>query len=267
MDKSPSGLARQMALGNPDNATNDPSNRNHYLITWPECAISYDNDLRICNWTAWHLGAGDMGDAPRDPYFEPDRDLPPGYVEVLASDYDRSGYDRGHMCPSADRTATVADNVAVFETVNIIPQRHSLNAGPWEKLESYCRDLASAGSDLFIVCGPVAPTGAAATARRIGKDGVVVPDACWKIVVVAEPGLGTPESRISAISRVIVVLMPNDSSVTLRDKWEKYSCSVADIEKVTGLNFFTGLDPAIAAVLGADPDALEDGGDHHDRAH
>jgi endonuclease G len=39
-----------------------------------------------------------------------DNYLPPSFYQVQTSDYSGSGYDRGHMCPSADRTNTRTNN-------------------------------------------------------------------------------------------------------------------------------------------------------------
>ena len=49
------------------------------------------------------------------------------------------------MCPSEDRTRTQADNDSLFFMTNMIPQTQTLNGGPWEVLETYCRTLAAQG--------------------------------------------------------------------------------------------------------------------------
>jgi endonuclease G len=59
---------------------------------------------------SWHLGAADLGNAAQQDDFRADADLPSGWYQVKAADYVDSGFDRGHNCPSADRTATAADN-------------------------------------------------------------------------------------------------------------------------------------------------------------
>jgi hypothetical protein len=54
--------------------------------------------------------------------FAPDPDLPEGFFQVRPNDYRGSGFDRGHMCPSGDRTATKEDNEATFYVTNMVPQ-------------------------------------------------------------------------------------------------------------------------------------------------
>lgn len=69
-----------------------------------------------------------------------------------SSDYDGSGYDRGHMVPlesvSASPFAWTANR---FEA--IVPQRPDLNQGPWLKLEEHLRELVRTTGDVRVWCG------------------------------------------------------------------------------------------------------------------
>lgn len=216
-----------LALGNPDNATSDPSNHSHFLIVRPQFAESYNDTLRIPNWVEWHLSAKDIGSEERG-IFRPDTGLPVGFVRVTTGDYTGAGCDRGHLCPSKDRSASRVDNDAVFTMANICPQLHTLNGGPWERLESYCRTLAQSGDDLYILAGNVVPP----DHKSIGRNRVAVPSECWKIVLIVPPG-----GKIGASDRVIVVDMPNNDTVALTTDWHRYASSVARIAQETGLHF------------------------------
>ena len=119
----------QMQLGNPSGATADPNNHRHYLIQRTVEAIDYDDYLGLPNWASWDLTASDIGDSGRSDDFETDTSLPPGFYEVQTGDYSGAGYDRGHMCPSADRTDNDTDNQLVFLMSNIIPQAANNNSG------------------------------------------------------------------------------------------------------------------------------------------
>jgi endonuclease G, mitochondrial len=236
----------QMPLGNPDNATDKPTNREHYLMLRPYLALSYNDTWRFPNWVAWRLTAQDIGNAERSNNFQPDMSLPAGFTRVTPSDYRRSGYDRGHNCPSKDRSVSREQNDAVFLMTNITPQQHGMNAGPWEGLESYSRDLAQQGNELYIYCGH----GFDGQKKRktIGENGVLVPDFGWKIVVVVPPGKGLPLSRITETTRIITVRMPNISTISKKD-WRDFRTSVAEIEAATGLKFLTALPPKVANAL------------------
>ena len=99
------------------------------------------------------MSKSDLGKAERNP-FEPDPLLPNGFAKVTANLHTGSGFDRGHMCPSADRADTETNNDPTFYMTNIIPQAPNLNRKTWERLESYCRGLVKKGHVLLICCGP-----------------------------------------------------------------------------------------------------------------
>lgn len=82
------------------------------------------------NWVAWHLQSEDMGSAPRQDDFRSDNTLPSAWYRVVSTSYSGSGFDRGHNCPSADRTSTIAANSSTFYMTNMIPQAPTLNQVP-----------------------------------------------------------------------------------------------------------------------------------------
>jgi endonuclease G len=152
------------------------------------------------------------------------------------------------MCPSADRTDNASDNEAVFVMSNIIPQSKDNNEGVWEKLESDCRQMAQAGNELLITCGP-----AKFSDDHLPNGYEVIPTHTWKIVVEVPSGSGSVLSRITAQTRVIAVDIPNIEGIR-RDNWQKYLVSVNQVEQETGLKFFNALPQDVAAVLKAKVD-------------
>lgn len=52
-----------------------------------------------------------------------------------------SGYNRGHICPSADRVYSVDANVQTFYTSNMSPQNGVFNPGLWAQHEEFVRNL------------------------------------------------------------------------------------------------------------------------------
>ncbi len=226
-----------LALGNPSNATpDDPTN---YLLTRPEYALSYNRAKNTANWVSWHLSNRWKGDAKRSPGFAPDEALPAGFYRVETRDYSGSGFDRGHLCPSDDRDFSPLENAATFRLTNIIPQAPANNQGPWRELEEYARTLAARGSELYIVAGPAGQggTGTNGPATTIGRGAqqIVVPRWTWKIVAVVPRGATT--AALPVPTRVIAIQMPNDQSVE-HHHWGEYRVSVAEIEKLTGYDFF-----------------------------
>jgi endonuclease G len=107
-DKAGQDAKRNVRLGMPTEAKADPTQREDYLIVRPQYTLSYNARSRCPNWVSWRLVKADIGNAARAA-FEPDPQLPQGFVRINSHAYDGSGYDRGHQCPAKDRSATAAD--------------------------------------------------------------------------------------------------------------------------------------------------------------
>ena len=69
----------------------------------------------------------------------------------LLSDYRYSGYDRGHMAPSAD-FSSVQSQQQSYSLANIVPQVHEQNAGAWLSVEKQVRKMAYKHS-LYVITG------------------------------------------------------------------------------------------------------------------
>ena len=237
--------AQNLAMGNPSGATNDTGNPNNYLLVKPQYTFSYNKSHATPNWVSWHLSSADIGTASRSENFFTDTTLPSGWYRVTNGDYTGSGYDRGHNCPSADRTLTEANNDATFFMTNIVPQQADNNQGPWAKLETYCRTLIDAGNELFIIS---APSSYNRTTIASGK--VYVPRYMSKVIVVLPKGSSTDASSVKTTTRVICVDMPNVTGIRSAS-WQSYRTSVDKVEAATGLNFLSNVDPSIQAVIEA----------------
>lgn len=237
------GVALQMQLGNPSNALADAANHRHCLIQRTVEAIDYDDILGEPNWVSWDLTASDVGSSGRSPTFITDTTLPAGFYGVTTGDYINSGFNRGHLCPSADRTNTDANNTLVFFLSNILPQMADNNQGPWASFEAYCRTLAAVGDELMIIAGGSGYTGASIPSGKAG-----IPGYTWKIAVVISPGSGTAVSRINASTRVIALKIPNVSGIR-SSPWAHYVTTPNQIQADTGYTFFTALSAETAATL------------------
>ncbi|MBC8123108.1 MAG: DNA/RNA non-specific endonuclease, partial [Gemmatimonadaceae bacterium] len=225
-----------LALGNPSGATEDPANKDNFLVSKPQYALSYNDANGIANWVSWRLNKNDLGiqgrckDSRGRDFFAADDSLPTGFKQIKPDEYDFpvNGFDRGHMAPSADRTANRPDNCATFLMTNMVPQRPNLNRQVWESLESDSRQLVTRnGRELYIIAGPGTKRGTIADNR------VMVPASTWKVVVVLDaPELGL--AGVNRNTRVIAVNMPNTK--TISGNWRSYLVNVDQIEALTGLD-------------------------------
>lgn len=245
------GVAHQMLLGNPSNATADTNNHDHFLVQREVQALDYNDNLRQPNWASWHLTKADLGSSGRSDAFSADTTLPANFYWVKTSDYSGSGYDRGHLCPSADRTDTTNHNEQTFLMSNFVPQAPDNNRGVWADLEAYCRTLAQSSNEVLITCGPEGFSGAQTASAGL----IYIPSNVWKIIVVVPPGAGATLERITATSRVIAVSIPNLNGI-YNDPWQDYLTSVNHLQTNTGFTFFTALNSNLATVLRAKVDGI-----------
>jgi len=239
-----------LSMGNPSGAVADVSQPANYLLSKPQYVLSYHRDKGIPNWVSWHLAASWLGTAARQDDFRADASLPAGWYQVQAGSYTGSGFDRGHNCPSADRTATVADNSATFLMTNMIPQAPRNNQQTWADLEDYCRTLVRAGNELYVIAGQYGTGGTGSNGAKTTLDNgrVTVPKRVWKVVVVLPEGTADA-SRVSATTRIIAVDTPNDNS--LSPAWSDYRTSVDALEAATGYDLLSAVAPAVQQTVEA----------------
>ncbi|WP_324670868.1 DNA/RNA non-specific endonuclease [Hymenobacter sp. GOD-10R] len=244
-----------MALGNPSGATSDPANATNYLLVHPQFTIGYNANRGTPTWVSWHLNRAWRGSAPRQDDFRPDLALPRGFYQVTPRSYSGSGFDKGHNCPSADRTTDLDDNSATFLMTNMIPQAPNNNQRTWSALEEYGRSLVDRGNEIYIIMGSYGKggTGANGLATTLDNGHVTVPKRVWKVLVVLPEG-GNDLQRIAAgQARLIAIDTPNDNGVS--PNWGQYRVSVDAIEAATGLDLLSKLPLEVQTRLQASIDS------------
>jgi len=224
-------ISPHLPFGNPSEAGSDPNNQ---LVLRPQFAASWNAKKRIANWVAWRLVASDIGDTERSQFYADTEISTP-----TPKDYTNSGYDRGHICPSKDRSDTPEHNQAVFTMLNILPQAADNNRGPWEKAEEFERSLAQAEREVYIFAGGAGSAG--------DVKGITVPEETWKVIVALELGKSYPEGQEKA--QVFALILPNHEGI-MHDRWQDHQTSVSEIEKKTGYHFFRNA-PVIASIAKA----------------
>lgn len=193
--------------------------------------LSFNKENHTPNWVAWELlGSETDGAEKRSNKFWADSEIT-GCPET--SDYTRSGYDRGHMCPSADQKWSAKAMEDCFVMTNMVPQDHALNAGAWGTLEDKERQWAKRDSAIIIIAGPLYD---ASDKNRIGSIGVRVPSACYKVL--AAPYANPP--------RGIAFLYPN---MTAPGNMENYAMTIRELESLTGFDFLYNLPDSIEELV------------------
>ena len=192
---------------------------------------SYNSKTKTPNWVAWHLTkAHTYGSNQRsqEVFSEDEAVKAPRATD---NDYYNSRYDRGHMCPAGDNKWDKEAMQQSFLFTNICPQNHGLNKYEWNDLEILCRDWAREYGAVDIVCGPLYSTHGSDQQKTIGRNKVWVPEAFYKVVLCRQ---GKPKA-IGFIYK----------NLGQKQKMSDAVCSVDEIERLTGIDFFPALDDAL----------------------
>jgi DNA/RNA endonuclease G (NUC1) len=245
-----------LTMGNPSNAVADTSQFNNYLMEKPTYSLSYNRDKGTPNWVSWHLEPAWFGSLARFDTFRPDPAVPADWYRVQATDYSGSGFDRGHMTPNADRDNENRKpiNQETYLMSNMVPQAPDNNQGPWAAFENYLRSIVSApnNNEVYIVSGPLGVGGSGAnggTTTTVGGGHVTVPAFTWKVVLVIPIG-DNDVSRVTAATRTIAIMMPNQQGIR-NTPWQNFRVTVDQVEQATGYDFFANVPDTIENAIEA----------------
>lgn len=201
----------------------------HQVVSHPGYVLCYNETYEQPDWVAYALTRDelDANNTGRTENFREDPDIRTDSAHL--SDYRNSGYDRGHLLPSADRTSSTELNDATFLLSNMSPQVHRFNAGLWLKAEGAVRDAARQYGTLYVATGPVFGD----DMDTIGECNVAVPKEFYKVLLGVDAD-GAWQS--------IGMILPQEYK---DGNLKPYFMSVNEVEKATGLDFFPSLDDRI----------------------
>jgi len=210
---------QHFAAGQRPMVTNPKMQPRTQEICYRAFAVLHSGLSRTPLYAAEHLTRQNMKNAAklsRKDSFHAEDALPESDRAEL-EDYERSGYDRGHMAPNAN-FATRKAQAESFSLANMVPQVHENNAGVWAGIESAARQLASAEGDIYVISGPAFIGG---KIKKIGN--VMVPTHIWKVIY-------SPAQQ-----RAGAYLVTND------DTRDYAVLTVSKLEKMVGLSLLPGL--------------------------
>lgn len=209
-----------------------PGNSKGVLIKHKAYILSYREEYEQAEWVAYELTKSELNDVTgREDNFTEDPDVATG--SALSSDYSRSGYDRGHLAPSADMRYESRVQKESFYMSNIAPQSAELNRGVWKDLEEAVRRWVKQYDTLYIVTGGVLQPGL----EYIGKKNkIAVPNEFYKIIF----------DKHRMVMKAF--LIPNNNP---GPDFNDYRVTVDSVEKVTGLDFFPALPDSIENIIEA----------------
>ncbi len=238
-------LQRHAPWGTPADINFDAGTRPLYQRHW---ITGYDADLRMPVWVIYRLRAQDLATSRRRTQcFRPDIRISKNASTTGCLSYRGSGFDRGHMVPSADMTRSEQAMINSYVFSNIAPQFPNFNRGIWRALEAHVRKLAREHKEVFVMTGAIFDQ---------NKDGVRDADAD---AVRAKSRQGAPLASIAShFYKVVVVqkekhmqvtawLLPhtNNPAITLAQA----KVLLTRIETLAGLDIFPLLSAEVANVL------------------
>ena len=203
-------------------------------------AVEWDCDKKAQRWTCYQMNAftshsnwsrdnWDNTEWHGDP-FQEDPDLPEQYRTTL-TDYRGSGYDRGHICPSADRLYSKEVNEQTYYLSNMQPQINGFNAGVWLTMENTLRNKwnTSTYRDVLYVCkgGTIDKSNQIAT--YTSNSHLIVPKYFFAAVLAVKNG------QYHALGLWFEHKANRDTNL------RSYAVTIDQLEQLTGIDFFCNL--------------------------
>jgi endonuclease G len=200
-----------------------------YTIQHNYFTLSYSSTHRQAEYSYYYLSPESiLGGQARTDDFRVDPKVKSNPVK--STDYQGSGYDRGHLCPAADMALNLTAMSETFYMSNMSPMAPSFNRGIWSRLEDWVREEALGNSGLYVVTGPILSSSCGSL-----KESITVPCAYYKIVF----------KEGSQPKMLGFVLSNAGASGSL----QAFAVSVDEIEKKTGLDFFPQLENTLEQSL------------------
>ncbi|MDA9563598.1 DNA/RNA non-specific endonuclease [Flavobacteriales bacterium] len=187
--------------------------------------LGYDEQHEQARWVS-HIILPDVadGNVSRTNDFRKDPLVSTG--TAAKADYWYSGYDRGHLAPSADfRWSQDALSESYFYS-NMAPQLPELNRERWAQLENVLREYVITNEEqLYVITGGVLTGDLPAMQNEGRKNEVTIPKFFYKVAL----DISGEEKR------GIAFLLPNGNCP---HPIMTYAVSIDSVESLTGLDFF-----------------------------
>ena len=193
-------------------------------------SVSYNQKFRQANWVGYCLTRNETNSIyKRENKFVTDPIIK-GTDNGI--DYEKSGYDRGHLCPAAHMGFSKITMAESFYYSNMSPQIPGFNRGIWKQLEEQTRNWAIEYDSLYIVVGPIFSD----SMKTIGPHQVAVPNYYYKVILDNHKGK----------EKMIGFVMKNESS---KNSLQAFVVTVDSVEVLTGIDFFPLLDDSLETKL------------------
>jgi endonuclease G, mitochondrial len=197
---------------------------NGHTVNHKSYIVCFDEDLKFTKWVSYIL-TDDMLRFPvckRADDFRPDNKV---NNSPQLTDYEKSGYDRGHLVNAQDMKFDSISESESFYLTNMAPQVPSFNRGIWLQLESQTREWVSVREKLYIIAGGILRD----SIKYIG-DSLPVPSHFYKIIYDC--------NKNTAVAFII-------KNLNGKQSFKNYAVSIDQIERETDIDFLHSLEDSV----------------------
>lgn len=207
-------------------------------------SVEWDCDKRSQRWTCYQMHKGYSGKYSRESNFF--FDATNLNSNEYWGEYTRfPGYDRGHICPSGDRTASKEMNAQTFVMTNMQPQYGEFNGydksgnnGLWLRMENQLRkwaDKLSVTDTIFVCKGGTIDSETNIITRIGGK--LIVPKYFYMAIL-----------RKSSFGYAGMAFWSEQTNAwRVNETLRSHAISIAELEKRIGIDFFCNLPDDVEA--------------------
>lgn len=209
----------------------------------------WDCDKKSQRWSCYQLHRGFSGNHSRTGSFTADPALSEG--DYWAEYTYFSGFDRGHICPSADRTFSKEANDQTFYMSNMQPQYHAFNGfdsknnknkGLWLRMEQQLQTWAGnlGPKDTIFVCKGGTIDDEKNIIKRI--DGKLIVPKYFFTAVLRKYYINGKHEYIA-----LGYWCDQTNSYRTNETIKQHCMSIEKLEQLTGIDFFCNLPDDIEA--------------------
>lgn len=201
-------------------------------------SVEWDSQKKSQRWSCYQLDSktlqrgvsryySDNNQYPHDP-------LLPNNLYLSQDCFWNSGFDHGHICPSADRLYSNEANYQTFFLTNMQPQYKAFNGNdwsPWFRLENQVRSWANstATETLYVVKGGTI------------EDNQILPNLVKGEMRVPKYFFVALLLKNSQGYKAVGFWMEHKSSYDKKLPLGDYAVNISDLERHTGIDFFCNL--------------------------
>lgn len=213
------------------------------LREYDQFAVSFDTRLRNPRWVLERVtkdsssGTGNRAAAA----FVEDEGIDARFRNKL-TDFQMSGYDRGHMAPAANHKGSQRALEETFKLTNISPQvGKGFNRDYWARFEHFVKKLTDTCEEVFVVTGPLylprlTRNGYSMGYSLIGEvpNLVAVPTHYFKVVLAESKSRNLLGAKQTVVGAFVCPNAPIDPDMPLTS----FAVPLEALESASGLHFF-----------------------------